>query len=142
MSNIIKVIDIGGPRRYFEEKCWKIKYDMLMNGWTEEDFQKAYSVFKTVVICGGVMSIPITAQAGTQEVIIKACKPIFDLLKGVGYPVVVCIEMAGAIRMSFDRRGGIKMMKDGAIGYIVLQFVPTLLKILAGIGTDMELTIP
>ncbi len=40
----------------------------------------------------------------------------------------------GAITMMFNKRMGVRIIKDTAVAYLVLQFVPGLMKILMDIG--------
>lgn len=71
--------------------------------------------------------------------IAKACKPLVDILQAISVPAVTLTEMAGATCLMFDRKKGLKIMKDGAIAFLVIQFVPVLVDILVEIGGSMAM---
>jgi hypothetical protein len=77
---------------------------------------------------------PVFAAGGIANNIIQACQPIIELIQGLGYPVCLCVMTGGGVTMAFNRRKGIQLIKDGAIAYIVIQFVPLIMKLLVQVG--------
>lgn len=70
--------------------------------------------------------------------IITSFMPITDLLRGLSYPV--CFIMIGIgilLIIVGNKKHGMDIMKYASIGYLAMQFLPSMMKILSDIGTTM-----
>ena len=87
------------------------------------------------------MVTPSTVQAATDMTtrITRAFNPLIDVAQAVSYPV--CFLMATGsflLIMTGNRERGLQMLKSAAIGYIGLQFVPSIMQILIEVGRAMR----
>lgn len=135
------IYDLSAPRKYAEIKIDKFNdaiFDAKMNGYKVT----SYKIGISVTIAFGLactITFPAYAAGGTiQSKIWGAFRPVVDVMKGLGQPIVYLVETAGVLTMFFDKRKGIKIMKDGAIAYLVLQFLPIFLTLLSEVGGAIE----
>jgi hypothetical protein len=71
--------------------------------------------------------------------IMEAFDPFIDLLQGLSYPVAFIFLTGGMLLiMTGQTSRGIGMMKWAAIGFVGMQFIPTLMSILVEIGSAMK----
>lgn len=71
--------------------------------------------------------------------IMEAFDPFIDLLQGLSYPVAFIFLTGGMLLiMTGQTSRGIGMMKWAAIGFVGMQFIPTLMSILVEIGGAMK----
>ena len=103
-----------------------------MKGPVEEVFITAASVFATTM-----SATPV--QASVKNRIIEACWPIVDLLQGASYPIAYIMISAGVLLVIVGQRSkGLNMIKWAAVGYITMQFVPSIMQILVEVGDSMK----
>lgn len=70
--------------------------------------------------------------------IITAFLPITDLLRGMSYPVCFIMMAVGLLLMiAGNKRQSMEIMKWAGIGYLLMQFLPSFMKILSDIGATM-----
>lgn len=68
----------------------------------------------------------------------KAFDPIIQLLQAVSYPLAfVCIALAILLIMIGQKRKGLEIVKWAAIGYLLMQLLPSLMSILHSVGGAM-----
>ena len=73
-----------------------------------------------------------------SNTIINAFDPLIEVVQGLGYPVGFIMICAGAlVIMTGNKQKGLNMIKWAAIGFILLQFAPALMKILVQVGRAM-----
>lgn len=81
---------------------------------------------------------PAVAQAATSDRIVKAFRPLIDLVQGIRYPIAFLGLSSGfLLYMTGNRERGLQLIKSAAIGYIGLQFVPALMSLLVDVGKAM-----
>lgn len=72
---------------------------------------------------------------GVQDRIIRAFDPIIQLAQGCSYPVAFLMLVLGGIMIMLGQKTqGLRILKYTAIGYIVIQFAPSIMAILAEVG--------
>jgi hypothetical protein len=83
--------------------------------------------------------LAVTVGAVVGPRIVKAFDPLVELLQSVGYPLGVLLIMAGTIRIMLgQRKAGLDMIKAVAIGYLGLQFAPTIMMLVADVAKAMR----
>lgn len=102
---------------------------------TRANFPLAWTVGATTLLT------PVTVQAATDLTtrIARAFNPLIDLAQAVSYPI--CFLMATGsflLIMTGNRERGLGMLKSAAVGYIGLQFVPSIMQILIEVGKAMR----
>lgn len=133
---MITCIDFSKPRKYFAKKINENIFNLRMAS-SEEQIKTVVKVTETTLfITLTLTGHPVMATTG--EKVIKACQPIIELIQSLGYPVCLCVMTAGAVTMAFNRKKGLQLIKDGAIAYIVIQFVPIFMRLLAEVGGAMK----
>lgn len=91
-------------------------------------------VAATVILSPG----PYAAQAATDgyTVMKEALDPIISMVQGSAYWIAYLWMLTGAvIIITGNRSKGLSMIKMAGIGYIVVQFVPTLMDLVHRAGT-------
>lgn len=136
----MKAIDLSKPRKAVVDKVDKVDqiiFNVKMNGYKVNSFKIALSMS---VAMGLALSIttPAYAASNLEQRIWSAFQPLISVMRGVGTPIVYLVETAGVLTMFFDKRKGIKIMKNGAIAYLVLQFLPIFLSLLTDVGSAIE----
>ena len=72
------------------------------------------------------------------ERITGAFNPIIQLLQAVSYPIAfVCAALAILLIMIGQKRKGLEIIKWAAIGYILMQLLPSFMSILHSVGGAM-----
>lgn len=128
------VINFSKPRLYLKNKINEYIFNYKMNRTTTEQ-QKIKTLVETTATTITVtllFNIPVSASAGDK--IVSALNPLIDLIQTLGYPLAILSMSGGAITMMFNKRMGIRIIKDTAVAFLVLQFVPGLMKILMDVG--------
>ncbi|UOY92918.1 hypothetical protein MUG87_01870 [Ectobacillus sp. JY-23] len=89
----------------------------------------------TALTFGGLH--PVSAMDTTAR-IISAFDPIISLVQGVAYPVTFLMIGGGFLLIIMGQRSkGLSMIKWAAVGYIGLQFAPSIMQILVEVGKAM-----
>lgn len=133
---MITCINLSKPRRYVMDKIDNAVFEYKM--LSEKQQQQIRTSIKysatmiTIHMTFGAVA-PVYAGALSGK-IIAACQPIIELIQGLGYPVCLCTMTAGGVTMAFNRRKGMQLIKDGAIAYVVIQFVPMIMNLLVDVG--------
>ena len=72
------------------------------------------------------------------EKIIKAFQPIIDLLQGVSFPIAFIVISLGVLTIMIGKKQrGLELVKWATIGYLLMQFLPSLMNILREVGQAM-----
>lgn len=88
---------------------------------------------------GLLLLTPAMAAAATKDVIIRAMYPIIELAQGISYPLTFLMVVGGMLLIiTGNRAKGIEMIKWAVIGYIGVQFAPSLMKLLADVAEAMR----
>jgi hypothetical protein len=134
---MITCINLSKPRKSLEDKINEVKFNYMM---LPKDKQKKIDTFieitQTALVITVSLATPVNAAASDK--IISALNPLIDLVQAMGYPLAVLSMTGGAITMMFNKRLGVKIIKDTAIAFLVLQFVPGLMKILLDVGRALR----
>lgn len=64
--------------------------------------------------------------------------PLIDAMRALGVPLTYGFATFAALTMFFDQRKGMKILKNTAVAYLILNFLPELLRLLMDIGTAMH----
>ncbi|MEJ9151060.1 hypothetical protein [Bacillus smithii] len=103
---------------------------------------------KTVLtIAGGTVILMLTgvdfASAATingmvHEKITNAFMPLVELVKGLSYPIALLIMSGGGVMLMLgNKEKGYSMIQNASIGYILVQMMPLLMKLLVEIAKAM-----
>lgn len=134
---MITCINLSNPRKYITDRINEAKFNYKMM-----PKEKQRKIDTAIEITGTTLIITITninpVSAASSDKIISALNPLIDLVQGIGYPLAVLSMTGGAITMMFNKRLGVKIIKDTAIAFLVLQFVPGLMKILLEVGRALR----
>ncbi len=128
------VLNFSKPRLMIQDKLDEVIFNYKMNSITTQQ-QKIKALVETTATTITITLLCNTpVSAGGFDKIVGALNPLLDLIQALGYPVAVLSMSGGAITMMFNKRIGIRIIKDTAVAYLVLQFVPGLMKILMDVG--------
>jgi hypothetical protein len=79
-----------------------------------------------------------TKTSDITDKIIKAFDPITDLMKGLSYPTCFIMMAAGILLMiSGNKHKGLTMAKWAGVGFLLMQFLPTIMQLLVEVGNSM-----
>lgn len=138
MSNLIMCLDLSQPRKkianYIDDKI--LSFKMLPED-KKENYMKIIKVVQTAAILTITIATPVQASTMSDK-IIHALDPFIELIGALGYPLCTLSLMGGAITMMFNKRLGIKIIKDTAIAYILLQFAPVIAVWLFNLGVEIK----
>lgn len=86
-------------------------------------------------------AVPVMAAAVSatpQEVILHAMDPLIELIKALSYPIAGVMIAGGCLFiMVQSKEKGMEMIRNAAIGYILVQLSPLFLKLLVGVATGL-----
>lgn len=136
MNNIV-CLDLSLPRKMIKDKINDIFFNYKMSS-NKDNIKLAIKIAQGTFIITLALTCTPVAAAGVKEQIMKAFNPIVDVIQALGYPVCLSIMTAGGVTMAFNRKNGVRMIKDGAIAFLVIQFVPKIMSILVGVGEAMK----
>ncbi|MCI3925160.1 hypothetical protein MO973_33615 [Paenibacillus sp. TRM 82003] len=89
------------------------------------------------VVEAGTEAVPVIAE-GLKSTVLHAFDPLIDLIMTLSYPVAGVMIAGGCLFiMVGQRERGMGMLQNAAIGYILVQLSPMLLKLLVGIGESV-----
>jgi hypothetical protein len=75
---------------------------------------------------------------GIKETILHSFDPLIDLIQALAYPIAGVMIAGGCLFIMVGNRDrGMSMLQNAAIGYILVQLSPMLLKLLVGIGSSV-----
>lgn len=75
------------------------------------------------------------ASAEWKTTVLHAFDPLIDLIQSLSYPIAGVMIAGGCLFiMVGNREKGMQMLQNAAIGYILVQLSPMLLKLLVGVG--------
>lgn len=79
-------------------------------------------------------AVPVIAES-TRATILHAFDPLINLIISLSYPIAGVMIAGGCLMIMVQQREqGMRMLQNAAIGYILVQLSPLILKILVGIG--------
>lgn len=139
MTNI-KCIDISAPRKalssFYDETLIRYK---AMPCVKQNEIKTIVKCTETALVITIVAANPTEVLAlDISEKVISALDPLIGLIQSLGYPLAVLSMSGGAITMMFNKRMGVRIIKDTGIAFLALQFVPGLMKILLEIGRALR----
>lgn len=96
----------------------------------EENFITAWAMATPVALA---QVSPIAAKVS------KAIQPLIEVVQAAGYPLMILYASAGTlVLLAGNRERGLRMIKDAAIGYLALQFVPVIAQMLMEVSQAMR----
>ncbi|KOY65384.1 TrbC/VirB2 family protein [Clostridium sporogenes] len=128
------LINLSKPRLYLQDKLDEAIFNYKMNNTISEQQKIKTFVDTTATTLTVTLLFTTPVSAVGFDKITGALNPLIDLIQALGYPLAVLSMSGGAITMMFNKRMGVRIIKDTAVAYLVLQFVPGLMKILMDIG--------
>ncbi|ACQ51399.1 bacitracin ABC transporter ATP-binding protein (plasmid) [Clostridium botulinum] len=128
------VINLSKPRLYLQNKLDEAIFNYKMNNAISKQQKIKTFVDTTATTLTVTLLFNTSVSAVGFDKITGALNPLIDLIQALGYPLAVLSMSGGAITMMFNKRMGVRIIKDTAVAYLVLQFVPGLMKILMDIG--------
>lgn len=91
----------------------------------------------TNLICGGAKNI--FASSSVSQKIIKCFDPLLDIISGIGYPVTNATLIVGCLMIITGRKKqGLEWIKWACVGYLGIQFMPFVLRILDMVGAELR----
>jgi hypothetical protein len=73
------------------------------------------------------------------EKIMEAFNPVINLIQGIAYPLAYITLGTGVCLIIIGQKSeGLKLMKWAGIGYILMQWLPGLMKMMYTIGQGMK----
>jgi len=96
--------------------------------------------YKAVVILLLAFLTPTISEAATNtDMILKAFDPLMDVFQAISLPVATLMILGGFLLVIIGQRHkGIQMIKWSSVGYIGVQFVPAIMRILYDVGRAMQ----
>jgi hypothetical protein len=83
------------------------------------------------------MAVPVLGSA-TKGTILHAFDPLIDLIQALAYPIAGVMIAGGCLFiMVGNKEKGMQMLQNAAIGYILVQLSPMILKLLVGVGSSV-----
>ncbi|ACA46923.1 bacitracin ABC transporter ATP-binding protein [Clostridium botulinum] len=128
------LINLSKPRLYLQDKLDEAIFNYKMNNAISKQQKIKTFVDTTATTLTVTLLFTTPVSAVGFDKITGALNPLIDLIQALGYPLAVLSMSGGAITMMFNKRMGVRIIKDTAVAYLVLQFVPGLMKILMDIG--------
>ncbi|WP_407301619.1 bacitracin ABC transporter ATP-binding protein [Clostridium botulinum] len=128
------LINLSKPRLYLQDKLDEAIFNYKMNNAISKQQKIKTFVDTTTTTLTVTLLFTTPVSAVGFDKITGALNPLIDLIQALGYPLAVLSMSGGAITMMFNKRMGVRIIKDTAVAYLVLQFVPGLMKILMDIG--------
>lgn len=78
-------------------------------------------------------------MSAIQQKIIEAFDPIVHLLQGMAYPVTLVMISIGFLLLSMgNKHTAIKTVKWAVVGFLGMQFVPVIMKLLMEVAAAMK----
>ena len=94
-----------------------------------------------LTLLGSALAFPILTHVNVMsagaltERMVKAFDPLIELIQGLSYPLGFIMISAGAlVVMTGQKQKGINMIKWAAVGYILTQFAPSIMRLLMEVG--------
>ncbi|GGJ73240.1 hypothetical protein GGR02_002413 [Anoxybacillus voinovskiensis] len=79
-----------------------------------------------------------TVSGVVYEKATNAFMPLVELIKGLSYPIALVIMSGGALMLMIgNKEKGYSMIQNASIGYILVQMMPMLMKLLVEIAKAM-----
>lgn len=134
---MITCINLSKPRLMIKDKMNEVIFNYkMMNSKQQQHIKTAVKITETTLTI--TLALNGTAYASVGDKVIDALNPLLDLVQSLGYPLAVLSMSGGAITMMFNKRMGVKIIKETGIAYLILQFVPGLMKILVEVGRALR----
>lgn len=79
--------------------------------------------------------VPAALTDGIKSTVLHVFDPLIDLIQALAYPIAGVMIAGGCLFVMVGNRDrGMSMLQNAAIGYILVQLSPMLLKLLVGVG--------
>ncbi|MEF7565976.1 hypothetical protein V4V35_23585 [Bacillus infantis] len=109
----------------------------------------------SLTFLGGTIAIGLTPAGATnyayaqgpveyvkgraKEQIVEAFMPLVDMIQALSYPIALVMLTGGALMFMINQKDrGISLIQNASIGYILVQLMPIVMKLLVGIGTSVS----
>ena len=136
---MIGYLDLSSPRKFITNKINDIIFEYkMMPGRKQHQFKTAIKVTEIALFITITSVSPVYAATDLTIKLMKAFQPVVDIIQALGYPAAVCSMTAGGVTMMFNKKLGVRIIKDTSIAFLVIQFIPSLLAILVEVGRAMK----
>ncbi|GAB6875546.1 hypothetical protein [Thermaerobacter litoralis] len=88
----------------------------------------------------GPMPVPLPAAGlATTDMVMRAFDPLINLVQALSYPLCFLLLSAGCLLiMAGYRARGLDMIRWAAVGYILVQLAPAIMRVLVDVGMAMR----
>lgn len=111
---------------------------LLAHGLPGMDLASAFAIPPVPVATVGEISTTMAVPTSAKTQVLHAFDPLIDLVQALAYPIAGVMIAAGCLfLMVGQKEKGMSMLQNAALGYILVQLSPMLLKILVGLGSGI-----
>lgn len=135
---MLTCINLSKPRHMIEDKINELVFNYKMLNNKQKDNIKTIVKATETTLTISLLFTGTPVEAAVADKIVSALNPLVDLIQGLGYPLAILSMSGGAITMMFNKRAGIRIIKDTGIAYLALQIIPGLMKILVEVGRALR----
>lgn len=135
---MLTCINLSKPRHMIEDKINELVFNYKMLNSKQKDNIKTIVKSTETALTISLLFTGVPVEAAVAGKIVSALNPLIDMIQGLGYPLAILSMSGGAITMMFNKRAGIRIIKDTSIAYLALQIIPGLMKILVEVGRALR----
>ncbi|MEE6134000.1 MULTISPECIES: hypothetical protein [Bacillaceae] len=120
---------------------------------------RAYQVKHALIALAGVTTIGLSGVSSSnhayaagpgeyvknhaKEQIVDALMPLVDIIQALSYPIALVMLSSGGLMFMINQKDkGISLIQNASLGYVLVQLMPTFMKIIVGVGNSIGLIIP
>lgn len=82
-------------------------------------------------------------KSQAKEKIVEAFMPLVDMIQALSYPIALVMLTGGALMFMINQKDrGLSLIQNASIGYILVQLMPLMMKLLVGIGSTVAIGTP
>lgn len=135
---MLTCINLSKPRHMIGDKINELAFNYKMLNNKQKDNIKTIVKSTETALTISLLFTGAPVEAAVADKIVSALNPLIDMIQGLGYPLAILSMSGGAITMMFNKRAGIRIIKDTGIAYLALQIIPGLMKILVEVGRALR----
>lgn len=135
---MLTCVNLSKPRHMIEDKINELVFNYKMLNNKQKDNIKTIVKATETTLTISLLFTGTPVEAAVADKIVSALNPLIDMIQGLGYPLAILSMSGGAITMMFNKRAGIRIIKDTGIAYLALQIIPGLMKILVEVRRTLR----